>query len=666
VVATFPEYYAVTIEVTATTADPSASTIQDFSLGVFYTPQQTQDAYGLNTITGIPVSALGKGQTVVIVADEDAPNLVSSTDPNFKYSDLAQFDKLTGLNAYASPNAPTFLKLNMFGGTNNPAFSTTTTSKGKINAGAGEITQDVESVHALAPYANIVLLEYTGGIGGQLTADQTAQTVLKKLVGLTPAVVSNSFGIEEGVIPPASIWLGANFYNNPATPQPMTYVFTAGDFDKTDCHQVDYREAMGVVVAGYTQLTTSASGQYGSEAVVLGSGGGASAYGPQLLWQNGVVNQVSTTMQANPDVSLNGASASALGIYDSYTDSRNTSGVLDSTWEAGNGTSLAAPQWAAMFAIADQVRANAKLPALTDAQTLTLLYSNAGPKDFHQIGQLQASTDRTPTPTLSAAFGDFNPWAGLGSPKANVLLPAMSQPTVHVSSQSLNLGTTLLGTAGPTESFTLSGVNLAGPITIRAPFGTQVSLNGTTWQSSLSFTPDADIPNTIIYVSISPTAPAGAIGGAISNVSGSINQRVLVNGEVTGLAVIPVSVQPLSYAFNSASNLIIGTFLVRNDGPAVTGTFVLAFPTVPSGVTVVGQSAFQGTLGTGSYVLTVSFTPASAPYLGLLLKAKNPAGDVLYPAELFEVPAITPKIHRLRHAAGHIAAAAWTARGVPG
>jgi hypothetical protein len=42
-------------------------------------------------------------------------------------------------------------------------------------------------------------------------------------------------------------------------------------------------------------------------------------------------------------------------------------------------------------------------------------------------------------------------------------------------------------------------------------------------------------------------------------------------------------------------------------------------------------------LGSGNYLmLTVSFTPASAPYLNLLLKATNSSGHALYPAELID------------------------------
>jgi hypothetical protein len=101
-----------------------------------------------------------------------------------------------------------------------------------------------------------------------------------------------------------------------------------------------------------------------------------------------------------------------------------------------------------------------------------------------------------------------------------------------------------------------------------------------------------------------------------------------------------LSIQPLGYLFNAASDTITGNFLVRNNGPALTGTFWLSFPFTPPGVTAVGQSSFQGTLNAGqAIVLTVSFTPASAPNLSLLLKSTDAALGLPYFADLLEVPA---------------------------
>lgn len=99
------------------------------------------------------------------------------------------------------------------------------------------------------------------------------------------------------------------------------------------------------------------------------------------------------------------------------------------------------------------------------------------------------------------------------------------------------------------------------------------------------------------------------------------------------------AIQPLSYRYNAAVGAIVGSFLILNKGAPRTGTFSLNFRALPPGVTVVGQSAVRLSLGTWqAAVVTVNFTPASARSLSLLLKARNATGQLLYPAQLLELP----------------------------
>ena len=117
-----------------------------------YTPQQVIQAYGLNKIIlGGGVIGTGAGQTVVIYEQQPGSNFSSSTDQtNYDNSDLYKFDNLFGLEQFgdgSTPGQPIFLQLNLNG-------SNTTDSSGSN----GEETQDIEWVHAIAPYANIVVL----------------------------------------------------------------------------------------------------------------------------------------------------------------------------------------------------------------------------------------------------------------------------------------------------------------------------------------------------------------------------------------------------------------------------------------------------------------------------------------------------------------------------
>ena len=109
---------------TATDSAGDTATVQ-YPISVFFTPQQISQAYGLNGITlSGGITGTGAGQTVAIVDTGDAPNLVSTTDPNFANSDLHQFDLAFGL-----PDPPSFTKVNEFGGTDLPPFDTSDRQK---------------------------------------------------------------------------------------------------------------------------------------------------------------------------------------------------------------------------------------------------------------------------------------------------------------------------------------------------------------------------------------------------------------------------------------------------------------------------------------------------------------------------------------------------------
>ena len=116
-----------------------------------YTPLQVATAYGYNNIMYGSVVGNGAGQTVAIIDPGDDANFVNSSSPNFSKSDLAKFDADYGL-----PNPPSFKVVGEDGGAR-PTYA----SAAANNVDYGETAGDVEWVHALAPGANIVLIEET-------------------------------------------------------------------------------------------------------------------------------------------------------------------------------------------------------------------------------------------------------------------------------------------------------------------------------------------------------------------------------------------------------------------------------------------------------------------------------------------------------------------------
>jgi subtilase family serine protease len=172
--------------------------------GLGYTPAQLKHAYGLDQIKGD-----GTGQTIAIVDAFDNPGLVSSTAANFNTSDLHQFDVGLGL-----PDPPSFVKVAQDGSTNYPPADPT---------GGWETEEDldVEWAHALAPGANILLVEANSAADTDLI--QAAVPFAAAQPGVS--VVSMSFGRTESAGDPAL----NSLFTTPSGHQGITFLAATGD-----------------------------------------------------------------------------------------------------------------------------------------------------------------------------------------------------------------------------------------------------------------------------------------------------------------------------------------------------------------------------------------------------------------------------------------------------
>jgi hypothetical protein len=343
------------------------------------TPAKIRHAYGFDQITfaGGTVAGNGSGTTIAIVDAYDDPNIAN---------DLHQFDLAFGL-----PD-PTFTKVNENGGSSLPS----------PNGGwIGEIALDVEWAHAIAPGANILLVEANSPNDGDLF--QAVRTAANY-----PGVVAVSMS-----------WAGGEFSGETAddanfvTPSGhggVTFVASSGD---SGAPPVYPSASPNVLAVGGTTLFTDSSGNINGESAWSGSGGGISAYESQPTYQQGVVTQ-STTRRTTPDVAYDANPSTGFPVYDSYNN------PVSAPWVQYGGTSDAAPQWAALIAIADQGRALANLPSLVGrSQTLATLYASAGTA-FHDI----TSGSSTGSPGEPAGPG-YDLATGLGSPIANTVVGSL-------------------------------------------------------------------------------------------------------------------------------------------------------------------------------------------------------------------------------------------------
>lgn len=378
-----------------------------------YTPAQMAKAYGFDQIS-LPggVTADGKGQTIAII---DAYN-----DPNIN-ADLKVFDSQFDL---ADPTS--FKIVNQTGGSKLP-----TTDSGW----AGEISLDVEWAHAMAPGANILLVETNSSSVDDLMA---GVKYARSQSGVS--AVSMSWGGSEFF----SWGFGNNsgesqsqtnfdpFFTTPAGHQGITFVASAGDSGTFS--GVEWpASSPNVLSVGGTTLNLQSDGTYVSESGWSGTSGGYSQVESEPSWQYGVQN---SGARSSPDVAYDADPNTGVPVYDSLPD-QGYSG-----WQEVGGTSAGAPQWAALIAIADQARALQGQTTLDGAtQTMSMLYNLYSAPDsadystytsyFNDVSSSDGG--RVRWRWGFGGFGDqgsatsgYDIITGLGSPHANEIVDALS------------------------------------------------------------------------------------------------------------------------------------------------------------------------------------------------------------------------------------------------
>ena len=332
------------------------------------TPAQIAAAYGLNAITftsgGRTVTGNGSGETIALIEMYHDPNLSS---------DLSTFDQ--------QYNLPT------------PQLTVVDQAGSQTDDGwALEESMDVEWAHALAPGANLLVVEAAPG----MTNSQALQNLMTAVntASSTPGVVaiSMSWGFSEF---PTETSYDSNF-----TTPGITYIAASGD-----SRGVDYPAASpNVLAVGGTSLTIDSSGNYQSETAWNDSGGGYSRYEPEPSYQESVQT---TGQRSTPDVAFDADPNTGVEVYETPPTGQGWGqSTPQGSWEVVGGTSLGAPAWAAIIAIVDQGRALAGAGSLTGAtQTLPALYGLSS-TDFHSVSS-------PPTRSGGGNGGGF-PWGGFG------------------------------------------------------------------------------------------------------------------------------------------------------------------------------------------------------------------------------------------------------------
>jgi len=370
------------------------------------TPYDLRVAYGAQSL--IERGFTGKGQTIVDIVSYGSPTL---------QQDMDVFDKQFGL-------PPITIKVLA------PIGTVPFNSK-KIPDQIGwaeETTLDVQTIHALAPEASIVVLtspvDETEGTIGLPEFRQLEQYAVTNHLG---NIISQSFGASEATLKDAAgqqeIQKWDTFFKQATTQQGITFFASSGDSGATDYADLQMTALSPTPTTSFPTddpwvtsvggTTLNRDGTAFQETAWSDSGGGFSSFFATPSYQQALPASVQNLLNQRrgvPDVSGDADPHTALAIYSS------------GGWTLIGGTSASAPLWAAIMAIANQM-AGHPLGFINPA-LYKLATSSAYTKDFHDITVGNNSVHRHDVQVQGyPAVPGWDPITGLGTPIAEKLLP---------------------------------------------------------------------------------------------------------------------------------------------------------------------------------------------------------------------------------------------------
>lgn len=400
-----------------------------------YTPQQVKGAYGLSGAT-----QTGAGQTVAIIDAYASPTILQDANQWSVRRGLPQFS----VHQFSQVVSP--------GTFNHPERGLKQSPQGWY----GEETLDVESVHGMAPGANVV---YVGAPNNFQDLDAALNDVVDRQLA---HIVTNSYGFNTEALPPGYILpqeetiiqgvaegIGIYFSSGDNSDESLVDGYTSTDWPASSPF---------VTAVGGTTLAVGASNHYlfetgwGSRTSswttsstwsptppgpwVYGAGGGVSRLFAEPSYQQGVVQSSVFTAQGRTGRAVPDVAALAdpnAGYLVGQTQTFPDGTARYSEYRLG-GTSLASPIFAGLMALSDQAQGSphgfanpifyAHRSAFTDvtspASTVAVVRSNYNNSIDATAGLSYVLRTANQTLSLHTTLG-YDDVTGVGTPTAALL-----------------------------------------------------------------------------------------------------------------------------------------------------------------------------------------------------------------------------------------------------
>jgi subtilase family serine protease len=426
-----------------------------------FTPQAVQSAYNLGPL--YQQGLTGEGVTIAIVDSYGSDTMAH---------DLHVYDQAFGLKPMCGEEGvtcqagmPKFSELSLNGSPATKSQPGNGTHQEDKSAWAIEVALDVETSHAIAPDANILLVHTntaeTLGVQGFPNMMKAEDYVVKNHLA---DIISQSFGSAEEAFGSPQSLLNLRYAFKDAQANNVTVLASTGDdgtsnLRKTPVGQggsfIEPDPTVGwpasdplVTAVGGTYLCTDPNattfqprtkyakpgvgakcgnsfnpGGIYTEVAWTFSGGGFSSIFAKPSWQNALPtgSSFSGSTRGIPDVAFQASSATGGLIYLSLPPDGNGSNVDDdhTGWYSIGGTSLSCPQWAGIVAIADQL--NGK-PLGFINPALYKLGTTSYASDFFDVASQNFNQEDPVVPGFQSTTG-WDAVTGLGTPNAANLVP---------------------------------------------------------------------------------------------------------------------------------------------------------------------------------------------------------------------------------------------------
>ena len=234
------------------------------------------------------------------------------------------------------------------------------------------------------------------------------------------------------------------------------------------------------------------------------------------------------------------------------------------------------------------------------------------------------ATGLTYTPSFTTAGTYYvvaqSTFAACGPVTSNEVAITVTVPSLVAAPTALTGFVTNVGAASAAQSYVLTGTGVLAPVTVSAPAGAEVSLDGVTFAASVSASASNVNAGQTIYVRLLGST-TGSVSGNVTNTIGAVTVSVAVSGNVLVQPGLLLVEDDFDYNGNLNANGWTGS--------ATSSTLAgnITVPTYPQGILATGGTSYQARIlgNSGNSLTRLVTTPSgtTALYAAAVINVSN-------------------------------------------